>query len=90
MKLFHLSDLHIGKQLNGYSLRENQEEIFQQIIGYVKEEQPDAVLLCGDIYDKSVPSAEAMTAFDHFLTGLSEAAEKAEILAILKESMHGR
>ena len=82
MKLFHLSDLHIGKQLNGYSLRESQEQIFQQIIHYAQEEQPDAVLLCGDIYDKSIPSAEAFTVFDRFLTGLSEAAEQAEILVI--------
>ena len=82
MKLFHISDLHIGKQLNGYSLRESQEELFRQIIDFAREEQPDAVLLCGDIYDKSIPSAEAFTVFDRFLTGLSEAAEQAEILVI--------
>lgn len=82
MKFFHLSDLHIGKQLNGYSLKESQEAVFEQIFAYAKEEQPDAVLICGDIYDKAVPSAEAFTAFDRFLTGLSEAAGKAEILVI--------
>ena len=82
MKLFHLSDLHIGKQLGGYSLRESQEELFQQIFTYAREEQPDAILLCGDIYDKAVPSAEAFSAFDRFLTGLSESAEAAQILVI--------
>lgn len=82
MKFFHLSDLHIGKQLNGYSLRESQEAVFQQIFQFAEEEQPDAILICGDIYDKSVPSAEAFTAFDHFLTELSERAKKAEILVI--------
>lgn len=82
MKFFHLSDLHIGKQLNGYSLKNSQDAVLGQIITYTKKEQPDAILICGDIYDKSVPSAEAFTAFDHFLTGLSEASEKTELLVI--------
>ena len=55
MKFFHLSDLHIGKQLNGWSLRENQEAVLGQIVRYAEEYRPDAVLICGDIYDKSVP-----------------------------------
>lgn len=55
MKLFHLSDLHIGKMLNGYSLRESQKNAFLQILKYAEEEKPDAILICGDIYDKSVP-----------------------------------
>lgn len=82
MKFFHLSDLHIGKQLNGYSLKESQDAIFGQIIAYTKERKPDAVLICGDIYDKSVPSAEAFTAFDRFLNELSAVSEKTEILII--------
>ena len=51
MKLFHLSDLHIGKMLNGYSLRESQKNAFLQILKYTEEEKPDAILICGDIYD---------------------------------------
>lgn len=73
MKLFHLSDLHIGKQFYHYNLSEDQGEIFSQIIDYVKTEQPDTVLISGDIYDTAVPSAEAVALFDSFLTQLSEA-----------------
>lgn len=57
MKFFHLSDLHIGKHLFYYSLLEDQKYVFHQILEAAKEEQPDAVLLCGDIYDKTIPSA---------------------------------
>ena len=72
MKFFHLSDLHIGKHLNGYNLRENQEKVFRQIVRAADEYRPDAILICGDIYDKSVPAAEAYTVFDGFLSDLSE------------------
>uniref|UniRef100_UPI000A7FFE9E metallophosphoesterase family protein n=1 Tax=Clostridium sp. NkU-1 TaxID=1095009 RepID=UPI000A7FFE9E len=58
MKIFHLSDLHIGKQLNGYSLKENQEAVLNQIVDYGLVHHPDAVLICGDIYDKTAPSGE--------------------------------
>lgn len=71
MKFFHLSDLHIGKQLNGYSLQENQRAVLSQIAAYAREERPDAVLICGDIYDKSAPSAEAGTILDDFLSALA-------------------
>lgn len=72
MKLFHLSDLHIGKLLCGYSLRENQERVLSRIVAYAQEEHPDAILICGDIYDKSAPSGEAYVMFDRFLEALSE------------------
>lgn len=72
MKIFHLSDLHIGKQLNGYSLRENQEAVLNQIVDYAAACHPDAVLICGDIYDKTAPSGEAYTMFGNFLKALSE------------------
>ena len=72
MKFFHLSDLHIGKHLFYYSLLEDQKYVFHQILEAAKEEQPDAVLLCGDIYDKTIPSAEAVSLFDWFLTELKE------------------
>lgn len=71
MRFFHLSDLHIGKQLNGYSLRESQEQVLSQLIYYAEREKPDAILICGDIYDKSVPSGESHTVFDSFLKELS-------------------
>ena len=82
MKLFHLSDLHIGKMLNGYSLRESQKNAFLQILKYAEEEKPDAILICGDIYDKSVPAGEAYTLFDWFLTELSGRCPGTEILII--------
>lgn len=82
MKLFHLSDLHIGKMLNGYSLRESQRDALLQILNYAEEEAPDAVLICGDIYDKSVPAGEAYTLFDWFLTELSGRCPQTEILII--------
>ena len=67
MKLFHISDLHIGKHLNTYNLKELQQDILHQIVCIVKEQQPDVVLVAGDIYDKSIPSSEAFDVFDSFL-----------------------
>lgn len=57
MKFFHLSDLHIGKQLHRYNLKEDQQVILKEVITYAKELRPDAIVIAGDIYDKSVPSA---------------------------------
>ncbi len=67
MKLIHLSDLHLGKRVNEISMLEDQEYILTQIIQIIDGEQPNAVLIAGDVYDKSVPSAEAVTLFDDFL-----------------------
>ena len=72
MKLIHLSDLHIGKRVNEISMIEDQAYILAQIIRIVDSEQPGAVLIAGDVYDKSVPSAEAVTLFDDFLFRLAE------------------
>lgn len=72
MKLIHLSDLHIGKRVNEVSMIEEQEYILKQILEAVDAEQPDAVLIAGDVYDKSVPSAEAVTLFDDFLCSLAQ------------------
>lgn len=72
MKFFHLSDLHIGKQLHHYNLKEDQEYILREVIEYAKEIRPEAVIIAGDVYDKSVPSAEAVTIFDEFLTELAK------------------
>lgn len=71
MKLLHLSDLHLGKRVNGFSQIEDQAHILAQIVDILRDEQPDAVLICGDVYDKSVPSAEAVELFDSFLTQLA-------------------
>ena len=72
MKLMHLSDLHLGKRLNEMSLLEDQSYILQEILAMAAQEKPDCVLLAGDIYDKPVPPAEAVTLFDDFLNKLAE------------------
>lgn len=80
MKLVHLSDLHLGKRVNEFSLIEDQRHILDEILKIIDAEQPDAVLIAGDIYDKSVPSAEAVTLFDSFLVSL--AARSLKVCAI--------
>lgn len=82
MRFFHLSDLHIGKQLHRYNLREDQEAILKEVVAYAKDLRPDAIIIAGDIYDKSVPSAEAVAVFDEFLTSLSEIAPAIALLII--------
>lgn len=71
MKLIHLSDLHLGKRVNEFSMLEDQNYILNQILQRIDEEQPDGVILAGDIYDKPVPPAEAVELFDEFLVKLS-------------------
>ena len=80
MKFIHLSDLHIGKRVNEVSMIEDQEYILSQILEQTDRIQPDAVLISGDIYDKRVPSAEAVTLFDNFLFALAE--RKLQVLII--------
>ena len=58
MKFIHLSDLHLGKRVNEYSMLEDQEYILKKIINIVDTEKPDGVIIAGDVYDKSVPAAE--------------------------------
>ncbi|MCQ2458576.1 MAG: exonuclease SbcCD subunit D [Clostridia bacterium] len=72
MKLMHLSDLHIGKRLNDFSLLEDQKYIFTQMMAVMDREQPDAVLIAGDVYDRSVPSSEAMALLDDLLNDLAD------------------
>ena len=72
MKFIHLSDLHLGKRVNEYSMLEDQKYILTKIINVVDEEKPDGVLIAGDVYDKSVPSAETVSLFDDFLTRLAK------------------
>lgn len=72
MKLFHISDLHLGKRVYEFSMLEEQEELLRQILEHIEQEQPDALLITGDIYDKPVPSVEAVRTLDTFLTALSQ------------------
>ncbi len=73
MKFLHLADLHLGKRLHDYSLLDDQREVLEQALQTAKDEQCGAVLIAGDIYDRSAPSVDAMCLFDSFLTGLCEA-----------------
>ena len=82
MKFFHLSDLHIGLKLMNRDLREDQEYILDEITELARREQPDVVVIAGDIYDKAIPSAEAVEVFDRFLVGLTEAVPDAVIMMI--------
>lgn len=82
MRFFHLSDLHIGLKLINRDLREDQEYIFDQITDYVKKEAPQALVIAGDIYDKAVPSAEAVEVFDHLIAELTKAAPEMTIMII--------
>lgn len=82
MKFFHLSDLHIGKQLHHYNMSAEQTDILQQILLLARQEMPDAVLIAGDIYDTPVPSAESVAIFDRFLTELSAITPEITILVI--------
>lgn len=80
MKFFHLADLHIGKTVHGVSMLEDQKFILDEICSLAEKEKPDAVLICGDIYDKPAASAGAVALLDDFLTRL--AGTGAEIMII--------
>ena len=73
MKLIHLSDLHIGKKVNGFSMLEDQQDIlFKKILPIVDEEKPDCIIIAGDVYDKSIPPSEAVGLLDEFLVKLAD------------------
>ncbi len=80
MKLIHLSDLHLGKRVNEFSMIDDQKYILDEILKIIDGEHPDGVILAGDIYDKPVPSAEAVQLFDRFLCDLAE--RELQVLAI--------
>ena len=82
MKFFHLSDLHIGLRLLGRDLSEDQAHVLGQVTELAAEYRPDAIVIAGDIYDRSVPSAEAVELLDRFVSGLTEAAPDAHIMMI--------
>lgn len=71
MKLMHLSDLHLGKRVNDFSMLPDQRFILDRILQILDEQRPDALLIAGDVYDKSVPSAEAVELLDDFLVQLA-------------------
>ncbi len=81
MKLIHLSDLHLGKRVNEYSMIEDQEYILKKILGVITDEKPDGVIIAGDVYDKSVPSAEAVSLFDDFLVSLSKMKQQVFVIS---------
>ena len=72
MKLIHLSDLHLGKRMNEFSLLQEQAYILEQILAIIKTEKPTAVLIAGDVYDKPIPAIEGMALLDNFLVKLAE------------------
>lgn len=72
MKLIHLSDLHLGKRVNEFSMLEDQQYILGEILQIIDREEPEGVLIAGDVYDKSVPSAEAVALLDDFLVRLAK------------------
>ncbi len=74
MKLIHLSDLHLGKRVNNFPMLEDQAYILERVLEITDGEQPDAVLIAGDVYDKTVPSAEAVALLDDFLVKLADRA----------------
>ncbi len=82
MKIFHLSDLHLGKRINGYSMLEDQKYILERIIGSVREEKPQAVVIAGDVYDKAMPSEEAVALLDDFLCKLIALERRPEVFII--------
>lgn len=82
MKIIHLSDLHIGLKWFNRSMLDDQIYILKQISEIIAENKPDAVVIAGDVYDKAVPSAEAVKVFDEFISGLSASVPDTEIMVI--------
>ena len=80
MKFFHLADLHLGRKILGESLIEEQSYILEEIMKNVRVEKPDGIFICGDIYDKYIPSSEAVALFDSFLEALVK--ENCEVFII--------
>ncbi|MCL2187236.1 MAG: exonuclease SbcCD subunit D [Defluviitaleaceae bacterium] len=84
MKILHLSDLHIGKSVNGFSMIAEQKHAFAQVVEHIKTECPDAVVIAGDVYDRAVPSVESVRLFDDFLTDLA----KTDVAVLLVSGNH--
>lgn len=82
MKFMHISDLHIGKALVGISIYEDQKDILEKIVDHAREEAVDSIIIAGDVYDRAVPSGEALRLFDDFLTNLAELPQNPTIFII--------
>ncbi len=82
MTFFHLSDLHLGLKLINHDLIDDQTYILNKIIDYVRDEQPDAVIIAGDIYDKAIPPAEAVELFDSFISDITVSSPQTEVMLI--------
>lgn len=81
LRIFHLSDLHIGKRVHEFSMIEEQKHILDEILSLAEQYKPHGVIIAGDVYDKPVPSAEAVSLLDEFLTALSERKIKTFIIS---------
>ena len=81
MKFLHIADLHIGKMVNDFSMLEDQKFILEQIAGMARANQVSMVVIAGDVYDRAIPPAEAVTLFDEFLTGLTEEGIQAAMIS---------
>ncbi|ETP73156.1 exonuclease SbcD [Lachnospiraceae bacterium JC7] len=82
MTFYHLSDLHLGLKLINHSLQEDQKYILDKIIEYANEDKPEAIVIAGDIYDKAIPSAEAVELFDEFMSKLRSVTPQSELMLI--------
>lgn len=81
MKFLHISDLHLGKRLNEFSLIEDQKYILNQILNIAEREEADGIIIAGDVYDRPVPSSEAVQVFDSFLTGLAARGKRVFVIS---------
>ena len=72
MRFIHLSDLHIGKRVNDFSMLEDQKYVFEQVFDIIKSKNIDGIIIAGDIYDKAVASADAVEVYDKFITTLAD------------------
>ena len=81
MRFIHISDLHLGKRVNEFSMLEDQSFILTRIINIIDEKKADAVIIAGDVYDKAIPSAEAVELFDDFLVRLAKRGLKVFVIS---------
>lgn len=81
MKFLHIADLHLGKQMNDLLLLEDQEAVLQQVLHIATEEKADAVLIAGDVYQRTSPQAEAMALFDSFVSRLAEEGKQVFVIS---------
>ena len=81
MKFLHIADLHLGKQMNDVLLLEDQAAVLEQVVQIAVEERADAVLIAGDVYQRSTPQAEAMALFDRFVSQLVAAGKMVFVIS---------